>query len=87
LAVNGLPLPASEPACSQSGGIQHRDDLLAGAGGAVTPYEVQRGGRGVAGTGAGDGQLVGGAGMPPYPDADLPGIGLGQQGDIGDKCP
>ena len=35
--------------------------------------------------GAGDGEFVGGAGVPADPDPDLGPVGLGQHGDVGDQ--
>jgi hypothetical protein len=52
----------------------------------VLTDHLQRRSRGAAGTGAGNGQFVGGAGVPAHPDPHGLRVRLGQQGAIGDQA-
>src|SRR4029077_16645866 len=73
----------------QPGGVELVDQVAGvGAGSELCHQLDRRGGAafGRAGRqGPGDGQFVGGAGVPADPDPRLGGVGFGQQRDIGDQ--
>ena len=87
--LHGLDVERAAVPGDHPGGVQLPGQLGSGRDGSELADHLDRRRRAAPGRagvdGAGDAELVGGAGVPADPDPDFAAVGFGQQGDIGDQ--